>query len=77
MRRYGVPTQLRQVFLDHGESQDQIKSNLDSLVVLSHEMEIAIGIGHVKPNTLEVLQTEIPRLESEGYKFIRLSQAVR
>ena len=77
MRRYGVPTQLRQVFLDHGESPHQIKSNLDSLVALSHEMDIAVGIGHVKPITLEVLQREIPRLESEGYRFIRLSQAVR
>ena len=77
MRRYGVPTQLRQVFLDHGESSQKIKSNLDSLVALSHEMEIAVGIGHVKPITLEVLQREIPRLESDGYRFIRLSQAVR
>jgi len=25
---------------------------------------------------LEVLKKEIPRLESEGYRFIRLSQAV-
>jgi polysaccharide deacetylase 2 family uncharacterized protein YibQ len=77
MRRYGVPTQLRQVFLDHVESSHQIKTNLDSLAALSHEMDIAVGIGHVKPITLEVLKKEIPRLESEGYRFIRLSQAVR
>ena len=77
MRRYGVPAQLRQVFLDHGESSHYIKSNLDSLVALSHEMDIAVGIGHIKPITLEVLQREIPRLESEGYRFIRLSEAVR
>ncbi|MBC8255724.1 MAG: divergent polysaccharide deacetylase family protein [Candidatus Marinimicrobia bacterium] len=77
MRRYGVPTQLRQVFLDHVESPIQIKTNLDSLAALSHEMDIAVGIGHVKQITLEVLQKEIPRLESEGYRFIRLSQAVR
>ena len=77
MRRYGVPTQLRQVFLDHVESPHQIKTNLDSLAALSHEMDIAVGIGHVKPITLEVLKKEIPRLKSEGYRFIRLSQAVR
>ena len=77
MRRYGVPTQLRQVFLDHVEDIDIIKANLDSLVSLSHHMEIAVGIGHVKPVTLEVLKEEIPRLEAEGYRFIRLSQAVR
>ena len=77
MRRYGVPTQLRQVFLDHVEDIDIIKANLDSLVTLSHHMEIAVGIGHVKLVTLEVLKEEIPRLEAEGYRFIRLSQAVR
>ena len=27
MRRFGVPTQLRQVFLDHVEEPDQIKYN--------------------------------------------------
>ena len=77
MRRYGVPTQLRQVFLDHVENPAEIKFNLDSLVTLSHDMDIAVGIGHVKPMTLEVLAKEIPRLESEGYRFIRLNQAVR
>ena len=77
MRRYGVPTQLRQVFLDHVEDPIQIKYNLDSLATLSHDMDIAVGIGHVKPITLKVLKKEIPRLESEGYRFIRLSHAVR
>ena len=77
MRGYGVPTQLRQVFLDHVEDPAQIKFNLDSLVTLSHHMDIAVGIGHVKPITLDVLKQEIPRLESEGYQFIPLSEAVR
>ena len=77
MRRYGVPTQLRQVFLDHEEIPELIKANLDSLVILSHHMKIAVGIGHVKPMTLKVLREEIPRLEEEGYQFIRLSQAVQ
>ena len=27
--------------------------------------------------SMEILKKEIPRLESEGYRFIRLSQAVR
>ena len=76
MRRYGVPTQLRQVFLDHVEDPATIKFNLDSLAILSHHMDIAVGIGHVKPITLEILKKEIPRLESEGYRFIRLSQSV-
>ena len=77
MRRYGVPVQLRQVFLDHIDTPEKIKSNLDSLVSLSHIMPVAVGIGHVKPTTLQVLKKEIPRLVQEGYKFVRLSRSVR
>ena len=77
MRRFGVKTELRQVFLDHIEDTLYIKSQLDSLVQLSHSMDVAIGIGHVKPITLEILKREIPRLKSEGYRFVPLSKIVR
>ena len=66
-----------QIFLDHEEDPEFIKANLDSLVILSHHMDIAVGIGHIKPMTLKVLKEEIPRLEQEGYRLIRLSHAVR
>ena len=77
MRRYGVKTELRQVFLDHVEMPDHIHAQLDSLVNLSHQMDVAIGIGHVKPVTLEVLKTEIPALQKKGYRFLTLSKVVR
>ena len=77
MRRFGVKTELRQVFLDHIEDTLYIQNQLDSLVQLSHSMDVAIGIGHVKPITLEILKREIPRLKSEGYRFVSLSKIVR
>jgi len=77
MRRFGVKTELRQVFLDHVEDSIHIYNQLDSLVQLSHFMDVAIGIGHVKPITLEILKKEIPRLKSEGYQFVNLSKIVR
>ena len=77
MRRFGVKTELRQVFLDHIEDTLHIQNQLDSLVHLSHSMDVAIGIGHVKPITLEILKKEIPRLKSEGYYFVPLSKIVR
>ena len=77
MRRFGVKTELRQVFLDHIEDTLYIQNQLDSLVQLSHSMDVAIGIGHVKPITLEILKKEIPRLKSEGYNFVPLSKIVR
>ena len=77
MRRFGVKTELRQVFLDHIEDTLYIQNQLDSLVQLSHSMDVAIGIGHVKPITLEILKREIPRLKSEGYRFVPPSKIVR
>jgi hypothetical protein len=77
MRRFGVKTELRQVFLDHIEDTLHIQNQLDSLVHLSHLMDVAIGIGHVKPITLGILKKEIPRLKSEGYRFVPLSEIVR
>jgi len=77
MRRFGVKTELRQVFLDHIEDTLYIQNMLDSLVHLSHSMDVSIGIGHVKPITLEILKREIPELKAQGYKFVSLSEIVR
>jgi polysaccharide deacetylase 2 family uncharacterized protein YibQ len=37
---------------------------------------IAIGIGHVKPQTLAVLQREIPDLQKKGFRFEFVSRLV-
>ena len=39
------------------------------LVKKSKENGFAIGIGHVKPKTLNVLKKHIPELQKEGFKF--------
>ena len=75
MRRYGVKTELRQVFLDHIETSQHIESQLDSLRKLSHIMEVAIGIGHVKHITLSQLQKFIPKYKKMGYEKIRIRPA--
>ena len=36
----------------------------------------SIGIGHVKPKTLNVLQKQIPILQKKGYKFEFVSKNV-
>ena len=52
-------------------------NKIASLVSLSHVMDVAIGIGHVKQVTLDLLKKEIPRLKALGYKFAPLSFVVR
>jgi len=78
MRRYGVKTELRQVFLDHIEDRVHISRQLDSLAVLSEEMSVAVGIGHVtKELTLQVLKERLPELHKKGYRIYRASDIVR
>ena len=77
MRQNGVKTEVRQVFLDNVEHPDSIRKNIDKLLKLSHSMDVAIGIGHVKEETYKVLKEQIPILKEMGYEFLSVSEVVR
>lgn len=72
----GVPVTHRNVFLDNDADPDLIRRQLDQLVRHAVRHGSAVGIGHGRPNTLAVLQAEIPRLKSQGYRFVFASQVV-
>ena len=76
MRKYGVPTNKRDVFLDNELDEEKIKMQLLELADVSEEKGIAIGIGHVKPQTLNVLAKEIPVLQKKGFRFEFVSNLV-
>ena len=76
MRKYGVPTNKRDVFLDNELDEEKIKIQLLKLAEKSEEKGIAIGIGHVKPQTLNVLSREIPELQKKGFRFEFVSNLV-
>ena len=69
MKIFDVPTASRNVFLDNDDDEEKITVQLMKLVKKSEEKGIAIGIGHVKPKTLNVLKKHIPKLQKDGYKF--------
>ena len=69
MKIFNVPTASRNVFLDNDDDEEKITVQLMKLVKKSEEKGIAIGIGHVKPKTLNVLKKHIPKLQKDGYKF--------
>lgn len=77
MRQNGVKTEIRQIFLDNIEHPDSIMENLDKLIELSHSMDVAIGIGHVKEETYKILKEQIPILKEKGYYFLNVSEIVR
>ncbi len=44
---------------------------------LSRKHGLAIGIGHDRKTTLEVLREAMPELEKEGFKFVFVSELVK
>ena len=76
MRSVGVLTARRHIFLDNDLNIDNISKQLDKLVALAQKKGMAIGIGHVKANTIKVLEREIPILLEQGFEFKFVSQVV-
>ncbi|MBA65325.1 MAG: hypothetical protein CMG55_05950 [Candidatus Marinimicrobia bacterium] len=77
MKVFGVPTASRNIFLDNDDDEEKIKQQLMKLVKKAKEKGFAIGIGHVKPKTLNVLKTNIPQLKREGYRFEFVSKMLQ
>lgn len=72
----GVRFAKRDVFIDNKLEPDYIKAQLNKLKMKARFSGQAIGIGHDRPATLEVLRQIIPEWEKDGYKFVYLSDLV-
>jgi hypothetical protein len=67
----------RDIFLDNEENPNYIKRQIYKLKTKARTFGEAIGIGHDRKVTLEVLREVMPDLEKEGYRFIFVSGLVR
>ena len=74
---HGRPPLRADLFLD-GEEEDEagIADNLLELSEMARERGWAIGIGHPRRETLEVLGRMQPRLRDYGFRFVTLPQLV-
>lgn len=61
-RAAGVPALARDVFLDNEDDPQKIATQLRKSVQLASERGYAIAIGHVRPQTIEVLRKQLPQL---------------
>jgi polysaccharide deacetylase 2 family uncharacterized protein YibQ len=75
-RGLGVPTAARDIFLDDDDSDTAVRRQLEKLAATAESRGTAVGIGHVYPSTVRVLQVEIPRLRQRGFEFVRVSAIV-
>ncbi len=69
-----VPNIRRDVFLDNDRDPAKIRAELRRTVRLARKYGIALAIGHPYPETLEVLEQELPRLAAEGIDILPVSQ---
>lgn len=58
------------LFLDNKKSVEYTRAQLRSLAAAAEVHGYAIGIGHVRRETLTALQLELPRLIQEGVRFV-------
>lgn len=72
----GVLALKRDVFLDHERSKEAISAELERLKELARENGHAVGIGHPFPETLDVLEKELPRLGEHGFELVAISDLV-
>ena len=64
----------RDVFLDHHRDPAHIKRQFDYLLQTARQNGIALGIAHPYPETLKVLEQQLPRLREKGYRLLPISQ---
>ena len=72
----GVPATRRDVFLDHERTIDAVTRELQKLRQVARRKGQAIAIGHPFPETLEVLERELPRLVEEGFELVTISELI-
>lgn len=73
-----IPFAERDIFLDtKKEEYEYIRKQVSKLKVKANLEGQAIGIGHDRKVTLEVLAELMPEIEKEGYKFVFVSELVR
>ncbi|MFK0034392.1 divergent polysaccharide deacetylase family protein [Pseudomonas monteilii] len=66
----------RDVFLDDERTTAAIMGQLSRAVQLAQRQGSAVLIGHPYPQTLDVLERELPRLKAQGITLIGLPQMI-
>lgn len=66
----------RDVFIDNESDPSYIRAQLIKLAHSAGPGRVVVGIGHDRETTIDVLEEVIPFLQSEGYQFVDLSEAI-
>lgn len=72
-RQHGIPTLVRDVFLDHEQSTEYLEKQFEKLIKIARENGSAIAIGHPYKVTIEFLQKTLPLLDEQGITLATVS----
>ncbi|MBD3669638.1 MAG: divergent polysaccharide deacetylase family protein [Gammaproteobacteria bacterium] len=73
----GLPTLKRDIFLDHRRDRASIHKQFQRLLRLSEQRGWAVAIGHPYPETLAMLEAELPKLAARGIELVPVSRLIR
>lgn len=65
-RRYGIPTLVRDVFLDHEQTPLYVEQQFEKLINTARKNGHAIGIAHPHKVTIDFLTSALPLLGERG-----------
>jgi polysaccharide deacetylase 2 family uncharacterized protein YibQ len=69
-REFGIPTVVRDIFLDNDRAPASIRRQLARTVARARGHGHAIAIGHPYPETLDALESWLPRLAAQGLVLV-------
>lgn len=72
-RKAGLAAGERQVFLDTDRDPERIRGQFEQLLALAEERGGVIAIAHPYPETLAILEVQIPRALARGFRFVPAS----
>lgn len=76
-REEGIPAAEKALFLDDEDVPESISRYLALLVERARKNGDAVGIGHLRPNTVAVLAEQIPLWRERGVRFVPLREVMR
>jgi len=75
-QKIGLASVSRDVFLDDERTEAAIAHQLQTAIDLARRQGSAVMIGHPYPQTLAVLERELPKLQAQGVEWIDIKSMI-
>jgi polysaccharide deacetylase 2 family uncharacterized protein YibQ len=75
-QKMGLASVSRDVFLDDERTEAAIFTQLQTAISLARKQGSAVMIGHPYPQTLAVLERELPKLKAQGIEWIDIRMMI-